>query len=85
MKQNNRLQNTVLEIVMLISTVVLAALLGNYVAGVTTRQMPNLPSKLVTDTLIGLGVGISTSISIRYIWVRMQLIFTKWQEHKDII
>jgi hypothetical protein len=85
MKENNPTQNMILEIVLLIPTIVLAALLDNYVAHLTTSQIDNMLTKFLVDILIGLVVGIGILLFVRYIWAKIELIFVKWQDNQNIV
>ncbi len=51
--------------------ILLAAILGNYVAHLATRQIHNTLTIYVAGVLIGLLVGIVTGIYVKRIWRRL--------------
>jgi len=64
------LRNVVLEIMGIVLAMILAGLLGRYVAEIATKQITDDLTKYVTGIAAGLLVGIGTGIFIKQTWGR---------------
>jgi len=61
----------VVDTVGILLAILLASLLGKYVAGIATQQIGNDLTKFIAGILIGLLAGISVGILVRQIWGRV--------------
>jgi len=57
----------------------IAALLGNYIAELATRQIENDLRRFIAGIFIGLLVGICVGLFVKHTWERLLLLSSKTQ------
>lgn len=60
------------EITVILVAILLAGLLGHYIAGIATRQIASALTKFIVSILIGLLVGLSVGVFVHRLWNRFQ-------------
>jgi len=70
------LRNTILEILYILLTIVLASLLARYVAKIATEQIDNFAAKFIAGICLGMLVGIAAGLLMKRISERLGLLFS---------
>jgi MFS family permease len=64
-------RNILFDVAGILLTLILAALLGRYMAEIATRQIGNELTKLIAGILIGLLIGLAVGIFVKQAWGRL--------------
>ncbi len=77
-------RKTLFEITVIFVSILLAGLLGNYIAEIATRQIINELTKLIVSIFIGLLVGLSVGVLVNRLWNGFQKLRLK-ARHTEIV
>ena len=66
----------VLETIVILFLILVAGLLGNYIAVIATRQIDNDRTRFVVGIFVGLLVGITVGVFVHKIWQKLLPLFS---------